>query len=380
MAEPHSKNSYPIALIVDASSSAEHSWDEADSVRETADKIRLLLAERRVKVFALGNPAEIPLDAFKRMGRAGLIGVNFRRCSLIAPIMRQLEALQERHQIIVVGAGEIFDLDDWVDDPWAAGWLLVNTGEKPLQSALSKLPEISSDELGSPDSLQNCISASEPPQEQRPAPEFQKPSHQLRLEVDRTGYPLIFVEPLGVFTHLFPITKPQFERFIIDYADEWYAAILRENPRASYRVQSLERIEPLLITAITVEDGLSFGKWLGREYSLFNAEEWHQCRNWFAAQVSVPDANELGSKLSNDAKAIWRLISDPYRYQGRPPTLAELSLMKGGILEWVVEREGRYCGLGEPESASELHRSTDHVQPIRGRLRNLGLRLRTRVA
>jgi hypothetical protein len=65
----------------------------------------------------------------------------------------------------------------------------------------------------------------------------------------------------------------------------------------------------------------------------------------------------------------------------RQPSLQELSLMTQGILEWVIERPGRYCGLGEPATSKSQRKAGDPVRPLGPdprRLKNLGFRLRTR--
>jgi hypothetical protein len=32
--------------------------------------------------------------------------------------------MEEKHSVIIIGNGEIFDLDDWTDNPQVDGWTL----------------------------------------------------------------------------------------------------------------------------------------------------------------------------------------------------------------------------------------------------------------
>jgi hypothetical protein len=95
-----------------------------------------------------------------------------------------------------------------------------------------------------------------------------------------------------------------------------------------------------------------------------------------ATKDTVSLSDELRNRLSPDAAAIWDLIETEW-LDGQS-TLQDLSLMKQGILEWVVERPGRYCGVGEPASSKLQRKASDPVRPL-GRLKNLGFRFGARL-
>jgi hypothetical protein len=201
-----------------------------------------------------------------------------------------------------------------------------------------------------------------------------------RWSVDASGYPLILVEPLNSFVHLFPVTKPQFEKFIVsdkqhNFGDEWYEKNIRLSPRVSYCSQDMPVPEKLFMTGITTDEVVAFGRWLGREYRLLSKEEWIQCYNWFATQPAPSMPQELNGRLARDAQAIWRIIESQDRFHLRPPTLRELSYMTLGILEWVEERPGSYCALGDPASSEYQRQACDPVLPRLRQLKNLGTRL-----
>jgi hypothetical protein len=267
------------------------------------------------------------------------------------------------------------------------GWLLVYTGGEPsLQRPGGRVSEISARQIGGDvETLLSYFSrpavrASEPP----PARPGAAGADAHRWRVDASGYPLVFVEPLGAFVQLFPVTKPQFEKFIAsdkhrEFDDKWYEGILALNPRASYRSPDAPPRERLFMTGITPEEASAFGRWMGREYALLTTEEWRTCYEWFGGRATSPVPSDLSARLSQDALAIWDTVEELWLDWHRQPSLRELSLMTGGVLEWVIERTGRHCALGDPAASKLQRRFDDPVRPVgHGRLRNLGFRLRTR--
>jgi len=365
----------PIALIVDTSSSATHCWDET---RRTAEKIYLLLAgSQQCKLYKLGSSTEILSGTFKQLYPPGYTQ-QAQACSLIAPIMEVLVKQEKRHFLMIVGCGEIFDLLDWTDDPRVGGWLLIRTNERPLQAKSGGIPEITQDEIQDRETL---LSYFRPPSEEPDDYLQDRYVHEsYQWSVDSSGYPLIQVEPLNSLVHLFPVTKPQFEKFIVSdkqqrFGDEWYEEIVRMSPRVSYCSQDITVHEQLFMTGITTDEAASFSKWLGREYKILSHEEWSVCYDWFATQPGTSMPQELDHRLARDAKAVWQIIEKRYRSQHQRPTLQELSQMTGGILEWVEEREGAYYGLGDPASSEYQRKASDPVKPLDRRKKNLGFRL-----
>jgi hypothetical protein len=364
------------ALIIDTSSSAAADLDEA---RQTAQRIYRLVGAEQFKLFMLGSTTPISSTTLKQTSPPG-VSRHAQACSLIAPIMEVLVREEQKHSVIIVGNGEIFDLDDWTGDPRVVGWLLVRTGEHSLQKPDGRVSEITADQIsGDTDTLLSYFSrfireAAEPTRRNCYSDAYE-------WRVDASGYPLIFVEPLGAFVQLFPVTKPQFEKFIAsgkqrDMDDEWYEEILTLNPRASYLSSDLPARERLFMTGITPDEALAFGHWLGRDYQLLTAQEWYACYQWFAEQPVPSVPPDLSERLSQDALAFWDTISDRWLERYQQSNLRDLSLMTQGILEWVIERPGRYCGLGEPAASKFQRRVNDPVCPVgQRRLKNLGFRL-----
>lgn len=380
MTQPSSNES--VALVVDTTSSAASCWEET---RQTADRIFSLLAGlEHFKLYALGSAEPLSPNVLRQPVPTGF-NQQAQSCSLIAPITDILTREGRKYSLIIVGSGEIFDLDDWTDDPRIEGWLLVRTGDQSLQTTPGRIPEITPEQIRDVETLYFSPSS-------RQAAEQSGSGHleaEYEWKVDASGYPLIWVEPIESYVHLFPITKPQFEKFIVTrrqptFGDDWYSKILKMNPRVSYRNQDITMPEHLFMTGVTTEEAASFGKWLGREYSLLTSEEWCKCYEWSAKQMATSIPEEWSDRISGDARAVWEIIEDQCwgrdSNRRQPPTLQDLSLMTMGILEWASERPGRYCALGEPASESFQRRACDPVYPLGAeprRLRNLGFRLRT---
>lgn len=312
----------------------------------------------------------------------GLSPSQNQPCSLIAPNLENLVQQRPIQTVIIVGNGEVFDIEDWIEHPLIDRWLLVQSGPDSLQGELARLPHINSSEL---DKLVNLLAGSSP---QRSQPGLTS-SRRLgnagvqQWAVDPTGYPLIMVEPLLSWIQLFPVTKPQFERFLTmgnqaGLGDEWYAKLLKLNPRLSFRNRNPDLYERLFITGVTSDEAISFGNWLGKGYSLFEANEWRSGYRWLASQPTTAMPLELSNQLAADARATWKLVEE----QVRPRTLLELSLMSQGVMEWVFDEKKAFAGLGNPRPSSPLSpplREWFHlVKPIVPRPRDFGFRLHTK--
>lgn len=382
MSEPPLNPNEAFALIIDTSASASPNLNEA---RQMAQRIYYMTAaeqSEQFKLFMLSSTKPVPPTTLDETPPPG-VGGQTKPCSLIAPIMEVLVREERKRWVIIIGNGEIFDLNDWTSDPRVYGWLLIKTGGQSLQSAGGRVSEISLDQVS--DNIDILLSYfSRFTREVTEPPCFGHNHDDYKWRVDASGYPLIFVEPIGAYVQLFPVTKPQFEKFIAsgrrpDLGDQWYGDRLSVNPRASYWSTYIPARERLFMTGITIDEVLAFGRWLGRDYSLLSAEEWGACYEWFAEQPVPSVPPELAGRLSQDALGIWKTIEGQWLERHQQSNLQDLSLMTQGILEWVIERPGRYCGLGEPAASKFQRKANDPVRPVgQRRLKNLGFRLRMR--
>jgi hypothetical protein len=371
-----------VAFVIDNSQSARAVWNE--TWQSFLDLQALLPPSTFSSVYVLGEGQPLPAYEIGQLGADGFARLP-SRCSLIAPILRHLiEHSPRLNALILIGSGEIFDLDDWVGHFMVERWILVKTGSDSLQRASGGLPEISPHQVQAARRLLELP----PSSTYSPVPLLSGISDlsSYLWYIDRAGYPMIRVEPLNCFVHLFPVTKMQFEKFILsaagtDFNDEWYTARLELNPRTSYRNVSREDYEGLFATSITTTEVETFAGWLKRgseSFSLLSVEEWRQSYQWLLTKkltAPPPEVTEI------DALATWQFIQT-HLY---PQSLSDLALMSGGVMEWAIFKsswqEKSYCGLGLPRDRFATQPYRDIYEPsipFIDRPRNFGFRLRTR--
>jgi len=111
------------------------------------------------------------------------------------------------------------------------------------------------------------------------------------LSVDRTNFPLLAVEAVGVEAHLLPITKAQFELFMVE-TDQVsklnYLAMLALNPAALPDKFSLAEQERLFITGLWPDEALAFARWLARALT---------CPPWPSGEPFMPPLNARRCRL-----------------------------------------------------------------------------------
>lgn len=343
---PHLRH---VAFVLDTSQSARASLRE--TCRAFLEFRALLPPHASVRIYLLGRETPLSDGEIARLDSQD-VGWLPSPCSLIAPAFRHMiEHGPPVSALILIGNGEVFDLEDWAGHFLVESWALVRTGPDPLQKPSCGLAELSAERLPEIAELLR-------PQESfgrlaEPLGSGVSDLSSFHWRVDRTGYPMLHVEPLGCFVHLFPVTRTQFEKFISSAGpphidDGWYAARLRHNPRVSYRRVWRDNYEGLFATGVALAEAEAFASWLGegdRPFSLLDAEEWKECYRWLrmkSVTAPPPQVKELS------ALAVWQFIQT----QLSPPDSGGLALMSGGLMEWVGYRgswrERPFCGLGLP--------------------------------
>ena len=187
----------------------------------------------------------------------------------------------------------------------------------------------------------------------------------MQYSFDRTGFPLIKVPKVDLEVHLLPVTKIQFERFLVepnDFGDTWYENILSLNPRISYRRFTEINREQLFITGVLPEEALSFAQWMGPNFDLPTIDEWRAIYSELAS--SAADPHQL---LSQCQAEVSRSILEAFLTQLCPSSLLDLSLMKNGVVEWV-RHQSTWIGLGAPRSDFQPNLWSplkDEVMPVK---------------
>src|SRR5438093_1112099 len=102
-----------LVLVIDNSSSAISRLEEA---RQAAQRICYTSGIERIKIFMLDNAVPI-LQATLRQAIPRGVNPHAQSCSLLARIMKVIGDDDQKQNVIIIGNGEIFDLEDWLDDP-----------------------------------------------------------------------------------------------------------------------------------------------------------------------------------------------------------------------------------------------------------------------
>ena len=161
------------------------------------------------------------------------------------------------------------------------------------------------------------------------------------IKFDRTGFPMVRREGWNFQISLFPVSKYQFERFMVDsgqtnalFTDRWYRNLLTVNPRAAWKNCDRYPWEHF-ITGLNSAEAALFLKYLGRGFRLPDVNEWNS--------LLESDGELIG--LREELKKCCSAIS------ARPVELwidkGMFPLVKEGILEMVRGEDGIPC-LGRP--------------------------------
>lgn len=202
----------------------------------------------------------------------------------------------------------------------------------------------------------------------------------MRFSSDRTGFPLIEIDEIGLAVTLLPVTKVQFELFLSeqnDFGDLWYEKALQLNPRISWRHIVSGEQHKLWLTGIRPEEAVLFSSWLGG-FDLPTAQQWLDFDSFlmplklddcFKRHVSHLDKESLDSDETGggdiNSAALGMLhpaaqsILTALLNSQKPETWGHLTLLQNGLMEWVrwsgttLSRNASGFGaLGRPPKAN----------------------------
>jgi hypothetical protein len=197
------------------------------------------------------------------------------------------------------------------------------------------------------------------------------------ISFDRTGFPLIVLEGVGIEAHLLPVAKRQFEAYVAQ--SNWrvkasYKKMLALNPDIAAEQFTSDQRERLFVTGILPQEAQAFARWLGPGFELPGVEEWRAIYSMLK-RLLLPQHSLTGEVIEGVAGTIVQRLID----QVDANFVLDVILMRGGLVEWV-EQEGTWVGLGAPRPAfhPNLWDPLDHVvRPMRldQRLPYFGFRL-----
>jgi len=197
----------------------------------------------------------------------------------------------------------------------------------------------------------------------------------MRCSFDRTGFPYLALDELGLAVGLLPVTKIQFECYLADNhtspSDFWYEEILKLNPRISPASSSPETREQLFITGLLPEETEAFARWLGNGYRVPTVIEWRRVSQYLQ-KIPFNTVYNTNTGKENTPVQVQILLQRLLSQDLSPKTALEFSMMQGGVVEWVQEAE-EWLGLGAPRAA--FHNNlwnpmVETIHPIRLDRRN----------
>jgi hypothetical protein len=188
----------------------------------------------------------------------------------------------------------------------------------------------------------------------------------IKIKLDSSGFPMIWVQPIRAYMHWLPVTKIQIEHFLSStndamFDEAWYNRLLSMNKRISPGEVRNSNYWEAFLTGILPREAQRFAIWCGRDYDLPTADEWFAAYKHFKSynqDSSVIENIALTPGLSERAQTLLANVESAARREaasalGSERTLADQMLMRLGLMEYVYEDEQRntFGGFGQTHSA-----------------------------
>ena len=201
---------------------------------------------------------------------------------------------------------------------------------------------------------------------------------------DRTGFPVVQVPGTGLWMHLLPVTKRQFEAYLAQPdtpGDAAYNRLLEVNPRPSWRGR--EPPEAAFVTGLLPGEAEAFAEWFGAGFAVPEAEEWRLAYVSMAgAQVRVPQRliEQVAPGVRRWLDLAWQDLGGCQGVCSAPVAWTALTRMRDGVVEWTRKPSGEPVGRGAPAQrfqANTWDPGRDEIRPLAParRMRYFGVRL-----
>jgi hypothetical protein len=185
---------------------------------------------------------------------------------------------------------------------------------------------------------------------------------------DRTGYPVLELPRLGWAVQLFPVAKPQWERFLAEprsLGDAWYEEVLKISPRAGVRQAKLSAYEDVFMAGIHANEAERFAVWLGSGFQIPDVDVWRAIDRSLLEESIDPEFLSAVRSLNGLHVNAFRLL-DFLLEARKPHDWGDLILMRNGLLEWVRTGPKSYGGLGAPrQEFHPLLMNPQHHAPVK---------------
>lgn len=181
------------------------------------------------------------------------------------------------------------------------------------------------------------------------------------ISTDKVGFPIVETAALPFSVLWLPVTKVQFEHFLVDsgcYDDDWYQKILQQyGGRASVGHVNASNYWQLFMTGILPIEIRQYAEWCGYGFDLPTSEQWKQALHYFAQWKADPtflDAVLQASHLNERARLMLRkadnILQEENRQINGERLLCDQMVMRLGVMEFTYESNQRssFCCWGQP--------------------------------
>lgn len=198
---------------------------------------------------------------------------------------------------------------------------------------------------------------------------------EIQFRIDKTGFPMLWVDAIDAYLHWMPVTKIQFETFLCAAPDshfdaDWYEEILSLNPRVSPNQIRLNNYWRAFLSGIKPSEAQRFARWNGEGYQIPTLQEWFEA---YQSLKKFPPETEPFVQMGEVKERVEKLLrqlndisSQVTREVGYTSTLADQMFMRMGVMEWIEGQNQQYQWGGMGETYPKFHGilfTPDHGQP-----------------
>jgi hypothetical protein len=173
---------------------------------------------------------------------------------------------------------------------------------------------------------------------------------------------MVWVPEIEAHVHRFPVTKVQFEVFLADlpdgwFAGDWYSRVTAANPRLSPAQLGMNNYWSAFITGVQAHEALRFARWLGDGFSLPTQSDWDGLLSGALPAPLAPPPVAITSRVRARREQLLHRLeeisTDVASNTGRLLAAGEPRFLDLGVIEWVeaMEEVGGWSGRGSPHPA-----------------------------
>ncbi len=201
----------------------------------------------------------------------------------------------------------------------------------------------------------------------------------MNVALDHLGFPLIYVEEVGAWLTLLPVTKIQYEYYLCDrqadrrLTNKWYGERLSENPRTTAHKLTASNFYNAFMTSVTAEEANWYISWMfdrltSKSSSIVGCrlptdDEWKLAFRGMRERqaIEIEEFPAMNSRAQDILQRFQIFARQPQAVatsvhlrgeatQGRAYTMSDQMLLRRGVYEWVSLANG-YGGRGAPPSS-----------------------------